>query len=90
MASLVLVIGVAIYYCVDKMHDHREKKRELKSQLHGPVLERSISSDDDNATLHEEHLPAYEKEYHQPYPAADQHPALRSDKRRKYRFVYRM
>jgi hypothetical protein len=90
MASIVLVLGVAIYYGLEKIQDHKEKKRELKTLLHGPVLDRSISYDDENASLHEDHPPTYEKEWLQPHPVADQHPALSSDKRRKRRFVFRM
>jgi hypothetical protein len=90
MASLVLAIGAAIYYGVEKIHDHKEKKHGLKAQLHGPVVERSISPDHGDANSDEEHPPAYEKEWHQECPTADEHPALRSDERRKRRFVFRM
>lgn len=87
MASLVLAIGAAIYYGVEKIHDHhKEKKREL----HGPVVERSISPDNDNADIDEEHLPVYEKEWHQECPAAHKHPTVRSDKRRKWRVGFRL
>lgn len=86
MASLVLAIGVAIYYGAEKIHEHKEKKREL----HGPVVERSISPDNDEANLDEENLPAYEKEWLPECPAPGEHPAVRSDKRKKRRFVFRM
>lgn len=83
MASVVIAIGVAVYFTTEKVREHKEKKRALKLQQaseHGPIEE--ITTGD----LHDdEHLPGYQKEVLPGYHMEDQHPALRNEKR-QHRF----
>ncbi|KAF1811895.1 hypothetical protein P152DRAFT_458851 [Eremomyces bilateralis CBS 781.70] len=82
MASVVLVVGAAIYFTAEKVHERREKKRVLKAQedLQYGVVE--FDSITDNTTVHDETepLPAYNKATLPPYHMEDQHPAFKSKK----------
>jgi hypothetical protein len=80
MAALVVAVGVGIVLAAEKIHDHKEKKRNLKNLQHGLVEEISIV--EDTATHHNmDDLPAYQAEKPPPYHMAEQHPAFRPKKK---------
>jgi hypothetical protein len=87
MASVVIAIGVAVYFTAEKVREHKEKKRAIKAQQatdHGVVEELSIAEDTADH-LNNEDLPVYHKEGLPAYHMEDQHPAFRSEKR-QHRF----
>jgi hypothetical protein len=91
MATLVLAIGVAIYFSAEKLHEHKKKKRALKAleeTQHGLIEERTPTDNDIDAHFASERPPVCEKDFLPPYPAADQHPALRvkTGSKRFFRF----
>jgi hypothetical protein len=82
MASVVIAIGVAVYFTAEKVREHKEKKRAIKAQQatdHGVVEELSIAEDTADH-LNNEDLPVYHKEGLPAYHMEDQHPAFRSEK----------
>jgi hypothetical protein len=84
MASVVIAIGIAVYYSTEKIRERKEKKRALKAQEaldRGLVEELSAVDDTTGHLINNEDLPAYHKENLPPYRMQDQHRAFQTDKR---------
>jgi len=83
MASVVIAIGIAVYYSTEKIRERKEKKRALKAQetLDRGLVEELSTVDGATDHLNNENLPAYHKENLPPYHIEDQHPAFQTDKR---------
>lgn len=83
MASVVIAIGIAVFYSTEKIRERKEKKRALKAQeaLDRGLVEELSTVDDTTGHLNDEHLPAYHKENLPPYGMQDQHRAYQTDKR---------
>jgi hypothetical protein len=82
MASVLVAVGVAIYYTVEKVHDRKEKKRALAAEeasKYGSVVEFS-TTEGTAAHYGTDSLPAYHKEKLPAYAMMDQHPALKTKK----------
>jgi hypothetical protein len=86
----LIAVAAAIYFTVEKVRDHKEKKHALKA-LETPQcgLPKPVSIID-NITAHhsmenlppyhEEALPSYHKKSRSPYPMTDQHRMLKTNK----------
>jgi hypothetical protein len=83
MASVVIAIGIAVYYSTEKIREHKEKKRALKTQqaLNRGLVEELSTVDDTTGHLNNENLPVYHKESLPAYHMEDQHLAFHTDKR---------
>jgi hypothetical protein len=91
MATLVLAIGVAIYYSAEKVHEHKDKRKSrkaLEATQHGPVQELLSTDNDEDIHGDSEHSPVYEKDVLPSYPGAAQHPALHVKKGSKRHFGF--
>jgi hypothetical protein len=91
MATLVLAIGVAIYYSAEKVHEHKEKRRSrkaLEATQHGPVQELSSIDNDEDIHTDSEHSPVYEKDVLPSYPGVAHHLALHVKKGSKRQFGF--
>lgn len=76
MVALILAVGAAIYFTVEKVRDHRQKKRASKAQAqalqHG--LAEPVTSIDNKASRRSPELPPpYHKETLPPYRQGNVH-----------------
>jgi hypothetical protein len=79
MASLVFVIGAAIYHSTEKVHEHKEKKRSrkaLEATQHGPVERLPLTDEDTDAQANSANSPLCGKDDLLLYAGAAQHTAL--------------
>ncbi|KAF2627220.1 hypothetical protein BU25DRAFT_411282 [Macroventuria anomochaeta] len=85
MASVVVALGVIVYFSAKKVHDHREKKRELKAQefLSHDMTEKMATSDElSNHLETDDNLPAYRREPRLPRYTEDEQPTTVVSKKR--------
>ncbi|KIW97345.1 uncharacterized protein Z519_02737 [Cladophialophora bantiana CBS 173.52] len=82
MVFLVLATGAAIYFTVEKVRDHKKKKRALRAQeasRHG-LVETVSNIDENTARRSMEDLPPYILREPPPYQIRDQHRELKENK----------
>jgi hypothetical protein len=85
MASVVLLVSVAVYYSVEKIHEHKKAKRALQQQQLGIVEVLSSSTE----SLDHEQPPVYQKDG-MCEEVEQEHTAMRGGKRglRKFRMHF--
>jgi hypothetical protein len=85
MASVLLLVSVAVYYSVEKIHEHKKAKRAFQQQQLGVVEVLSSSTE----SLGDGQPPVYQKDG-MCEEAEQEHPALSGGKRgvRKFRMRF--